>query len=300
MHTLLSNAVLLLVVLLAAQIAHCQDRDLVRLVDGSTDHEGRVEVYANGKWGTICDDDFDIQEANVICRMLGYSGAVQAHSGAYYGQGKGRIQMDQLNCAGDEQDIFDCPINSTIGTHDCTHREDAGVECSTYPTVHDSPLSLSVRLICPYDQPCKNRATKRGPSPGECEPSEHVAGIVQVYYNDTWWFVSADGWDDADANVVCGQLGYPLAFGTVSNVNRLLAKGIKVEKQVKKKFNRQMRKVLMRGVQCSGMEGKLEQCSHQEFGSLYIRSGRVATAKCGFDKHPSCSGKCQQVSCTIH
>ena len=208
--------------------------------------------------------------------------------------------MTQLNCAGDEQDIFDCSINSTIGTHEFRYREEAGVECSTYPTMQVSPLSFSVKLICPYDQPCKNRATKRGPSPGECKPSKHVAGIVQVYYNDTWWFVSADGWDDADANVVCGQLGYPLAFGTVSNINHLLAKGTKVEKEVKNKFNRQMRTVLMKGVQCSGMEGKLEQCSHQEFGSLYIRNGRVATAKCGFDKHPSCSGKCQKVSCIIH
>lgn len=296
MHTLLTNAVLLLTVLLAAQVAYCQDADLVRLVDGPTGHEGRVEVYANGRWGTICDDEFDIKEANVICRMLGYSGAVQAYDRAYYGQGRGRIQMDQLNCAGDETDIFDCPINSTIGTHDCTHREDAGVECNIYPTVREKPLSLSVRLICPYGEPCNNRATKRGPDPSECKLSAHVEGIVQVYYNDTWWFISANGWDNADVDVVCGQLGYPMGFGSVSHINRLLARGTKVEKSVKKKFNRQMYTVLMKGVECDGTEGKLEQCGHQEFGSIRTGNKRVATAKCGFHQHPSCSGKCQQVS----
>ena len=297
--SMINGAMLLAVVLLAAHpgYSQLQDTNLVRLVDGPTTHEGRVEVYANGAWGTICDDDFDIKEANVICRMLGYFGALEALGGAYYGQGRGKILMDQLECVGDEESIFNCPINSTIGQHDCTHREDAGVECNSFltPTQTNRPTvqSLPVRLSCPYNEPCNNIATKRGPDPGECELSVHVEGIVQVYYNKTWWYISANGWDKADVDVVCGQLGYPIAFGTVSNVKQLLPSDKKVRRQAKKEFNTAVKTVLMKNVLCEGTEANLEQCSHPEFGSLKNRGGDVATARCGFQKHPSCDKKCQ-------
>ena len=269
--------------------------DLVRLVDGVTSHEGRVEVFANGAWGTVCDDEFDINEAHVICRMLGYSGALAAFGGAYYGRGRGKILMDQLECAGDEQDIFDCPMNAAIGVHDCSHREDAGVECNSFLLSNASPEPLQVRLTCPYNMSCNNKASKRGPDAGDCESSVHVEGIVQVYYNNTWWYISSDGWDNADVNVVCGQLGYPLAFGTVSNVNRLLPRGTKVPKRTRRQFSAKLKTVLMKDVLCKGTEGKLEQCARHEFGSLRnSRGNKVATARCGFRQHPSCDKKCQQ------
>jgi len=45
----------------------------------SSTNEGRVEVFHNGQWGTICDDSWGYYEALVICRMLGFSNAVQAY-----------------------------------------------------------------------------------------------------------------------------------------------------------------------------------------------------------------------------
>lgn len=45
----------------------------VRLVGGSNELQGRVEVCNNGEWGTICEDNFNTTEANVVCRTLGHS-----------------------------------------------------------------------------------------------------------------------------------------------------------------------------------------------------------------------------------
>ena len=58
----------------------------LRLVDGPQEGSGRVEILHEGQWGTVCDDNFGTEEAQVVCRALGYNNAVP-RGYATYGQG---------------------------------------------------------------------------------------------------------------------------------------------------------------------------------------------------------------------
>lgn len=79
-----------------------------RLVGESWSGEGRVEIFHNGTWGTVCDDDWDINDARVVCHDLDYSRASSAPHSAHSGQGSGKIWLDDVNCLVNEQSIERC------------------------------------------------------------------------------------------------------------------------------------------------------------------------------------------------
>ena len=89
-----------------------------------------MEIFHNGAWGTVCDDHWDLDDAQVVCRSLGYSSAPDAPMSAHFGQGSGQIWLDDVNCLGHESSIERC---SHIGwnIHNCGHSEDASVICSS-------------------------------------------------------------------------------------------------------------------------------------------------------------------------
>ncbi|PIK52092.1 hypothetical protein BSL78_11044 [Apostichopus japonicus] len=149
----------------------------VRLRDGGN-YYGRVEIYYDGQWGTVCDDSWDLQDANVVCQQLGFPSAVAAPTSAHYGQGTGPILLDDVACTGYERRLEDCPSNGW-NTHNCGHSEDAGAVCSTdYGRV---------RLV------------------GGSAPDE---GRVEIFYNNEWGTICDDYWEREEAEVICRQLGY--------------------------------------------------------------------------------------------
>ena len=102
----------------------------VRLVGGgNVTSQGRVEVFHRGTWGRVCFDYWDSRDANVVCRQLGFEGALSAISRAAFGKGKGIVWMDNVNCAGNESLLTECEHNQGPSVY-CSRYEFAGVVCT--------------------------------------------------------------------------------------------------------------------------------------------------------------------------
>ena len=99
----------------------------MRLAGGSHSGEGRVEVYFAGEWGTVCDLGWNINDAKVVCNMLGYPGGIHATS-AYFGEGIGPVWFDNVICDGSERNLTHCSRRG-LGVSNCRHDRDAGVVC---------------------------------------------------------------------------------------------------------------------------------------------------------------------------
>ncbi|GLD47654.1 lysyl oxidase homolog 3 isoform X2 [Lates japonicus] len=182
------------------------ERLKVRLAGYPRKHnEGRIELFYKGEWGTICDDDFSISNANVLCRQLGFVSATGWTHSAKYGKGQGKIWLDNVLCNGGEKSIEFCKSRGW-GNSDCTHDEDAGVVCkderipgfvdSNVIDAHvDENKVEEVRL-----RPVVAMAKKRLPI---------TEGVVEVKYKDGWAQICDVGWTIKNTHVICGMLGFP-------------------------------------------------------------------------------------------
>ncbi|XP_060690401.1 deleted in malignant brain tumors 1 protein-like [Hemiscyllium ocellatum] len=153
----------------------CSDHILIRLVDGGSRCAGRVELYSNGTWGTVCDDSWDLADAQVVCNQLKCGQALNATISGWFGPGVGPIWMDNVNCSMNNSVLWECLAGPTSES-DCNHKEDAGVICF------------------------EHRAVRLQDGPTLCQ------GRLEVFYNGTWGTVCADSFGMEEAEVVCKQL----------------------------------------------------------------------------------------------
>ncbi|XP_064369555.1 deleted in malignant brain tumors 1 protein-like, partial [Dromaius novaehollandiae] len=147
-----------------------------RLVNGSTECTGRVELEARGTWGSLCDAGWDVPDAQVLCHHLGCGFAASVPRGGYFGTGSGPLWQDTFHCSGTESHLGECPAMA-LGTPACSPRHAAAVNCSGGA----EPL----RLV---------------------DGESRCDGRLEVALGGAWGRVLAQQWDASSASVVCRQL----------------------------------------------------------------------------------------------
>eukprot|EP00062_Callorhinchus_milii_P026297 gi/632988245/ref/XP_007883001.1/ PREDICTED: deleted in malignant brain tumors 1 protein-like [Callorhinchus milii] len=153
----------------------CSKDVQIRLMDGGSSCAGRVEIFYNGTWGTVCDDSWGSLEADVVCKQLGCGPAVNASAASPCGPASGPVWLDEVRCSGKESALWECP-SSPWGQHDCDHKEDVSIVCTEHK---------ELRLVNGQHS---------------CE------GRVEVFYNGTWGTVCSDSMRRKYAEVICKQL----------------------------------------------------------------------------------------------
>ncbi|XP_053506245.1 scavenger receptor cysteine-rich type 1 protein M130-like [Ictalurus furcatus] len=108
----------------------CSGHRMSRLTAGPHRCSGRVEVLHGGSWSTVCDADFDQQDAEVVCRELGCGIPVEVLGSAAFGRGEGQVWTEELQCRGNESEITFCPTSSSLKHSTCSHYNDVGLICS--------------------------------------------------------------------------------------------------------------------------------------------------------------------------
>ncbi|XP_066506953.1 lysyl oxidase homolog 2A [Hoplias malabaricus] len=217
-------------------------------------YEGRVEVFYNGVWGTVCDDDFDMSAALVVCRQLGFLGAVSWFPSAKYGKGEGQIWLDNVHCSGTEKSLTDCESNG-LGVSDCRHSEDVGVICSQKRIPGFQYISTSSNDVETLDVRVEDVRIRATYSQRKRVPV--TEGYVELKDGGKWRQICDVDWNPMNSRVVCGMFGFPGVKGFNARVYRLLS---------------QKRKKNFWGfsVNCTGNESHLSSC----------RMGRQVTDQC--------------------
>uniref|UniRef100_A0AAY5EMN1 Lysyl oxidase homolog n=1 Tax=Electrophorus electricus TaxID=8005 RepID=A0AAY5EMN1_ELEEL len=240
----------------------------IRLAGDKRKHyEGRVEVNYNGEWGTVCDDDFDISAAHVVCRELGYLGAVAWYPSAKYGKGEGHIWLDNVHCTGREASLADC-LSNGFGVSDCRHTEDVGVVCTQkrIPGFHFiSTSSNDVETLDVRVEDVRIRATfsqrKRIPI---------TEGFVEVKDAGKWRQICDEWWSPMNSRIVCGMHGFPGEKGFNTRSYRLLSA-------------RRKKNYWGFSVNCTGNEAHLSTCrmgKHRLMGNSTCARGMPVVVSC--------------------
>ncbi|XP_042322861.1 lysyl oxidase homolog 3 isoform X2 [Sceloporus undulatus] len=229
-------------------------------------NEGRIEVFYRQEWGTICDDDFSLANAHVLCRHLGFVGATGWTHSAKYGKGVGRIWLDNVNCGGNEKSLEECRSRGW-GNSDCSHEEDAGVVCkderipgfvdsNTIETEQNQVEEVRLRPVVSH--------AKR--------PLPVAEGIVEVRHRNAWAQVCDENWDSRNSRVVCGMLGFPAE----KKVNRNFYKIYSTRQQHQLNYR-------LHSVSCTGNEVHLSLCPFE-----FYKGNATGACKGGMPAVVSC------------
>ncbi|XP_078211451.1 scavenger receptor cysteine-rich domain-containing group B protein isoform X4 [Callithrix jacchus] len=217
----------------------------LRLVGGPSRCRGRLEVMHGGSWGSVCDDDWDVVDANVVCRQLGCGLALPVPRPLAFGQGRGPILLDNVECRGQEAALSECGSRGW-GVHNCFHYEDVAVLCDEFlPTQPPTRRMLTSRA--------PPRTLPNGKSEGSVRlvgGANPCQGRVEILHGGLWGTVCDDDWGLPDAAVVCRQLGCGVAMAATTNAF----------------FGYGTGHILLDNVHCEGSEPHLAACQSLGWG----------------------------------
>ena len=196
-------------------IDDCTTGDL-RLVGGDSEMEGRVEVCNNQRWGTVCDNQWTINNTAVVCRYLGFSDQLEgefqivvfsivhfsflldlAHfSSERFGGGTGPVFIDYIHCNGSEWDMW---RNCTHFSHHsgCSHNQDVGVQCK--PGKAKNYQMINCVKFCPA--PCLDGQLRL------VDGQDWSSGRAEICSEGRWNTFYASNWTNANSFVFCWELG---------------------------------------------------------------------------------------------
>ncbi|KAG5876780.1 hypothetical protein JTB14_038406 [Gonioctena quinquepunctata] len=250
---------------------NCKPEDLgysIKLSGSKDRNEGRVEVKAFGKSGYICDDQFGIQDANVICKELGFHlGAAEVRGQSYFAKDLKENQtvymMDDLDCFGNETTLLNCGF-AGWGVHNCRDQEIAGIVCKTsqkkcgkgYWKCDTGNECIPYDFICDGVDDCEDNSDEgiqHCEAPTEIRlvnGSKSSEGRLEIKHHGIWGTVCDDDFNEDAAKVVCKYFGFQ---GTST---------------VKKDgyFGQGNGPIWLDQVSCLGNETELEKCTHWNWG----------------------------------
>ncbi|GBM85241.1 Lysyl oxidase 3A [Araneus ventricosus] len=226
----------------------------IRLVGGRNPTEGNVEVFYRGRWGSICDDEWDIREAYIVCKMLGYNRAVRATFNSQFGRGRDLIWMDNMFCTGREFRLDRCRFDGW-GVHDCNHAEAAGVVCDGQRAraIAQGTPEISPNAIPAAEKTVIRLVTEKDLAIRLVGGRTTTEGRVEVRMPQGWGLICGDGWGITEANVVCNQLRLGHAKSSVQSGT----------------YGGHHKNMIVSGVTCKGSEHNLADCVHDKMGQVF-------------------------------
>ncbi|XP_069856086.1 CD5 antigen-like [Dipodomys merriami] len=168
----------------------------VRLSSGRRRCEGRVEVWHQGQWNTVCSTGWNLRAAKVVCRQLGCGRALLTHRQCNKAsRGQGPIWTSQIACSGQEAALQDCRLGPWE-KNNCTHDDDTWVECED---------GFELRLV---------------------GGDNHCSGRLEVLRKGVWGSVCDDGWGEKEDQMVCKQLGCGQSLSPSSKARKSYGPGV--------------------------------------------------------------------------
>ncbi|XP_064649689.1 deleted in malignant brain tumors 1 protein-like [Lineus longissimus] len=229
---------------------------------GSSISTGRVELYWDNTWNTICIAVTDQHVGDVICKQLGFSPASSDYlkqNNAFLPVPGASIRQKNVKCDGSEASITTCAV--------------VNADASLCPSDHSSDMLL----LCKGSKPGVITTTKKPDMatlpPVTCDTANTVIkleggtsteGRVMIKYNTQWGAICDDGWGLNDAKVVCNML-----CQTSSQAMALIGQ-----------YTSGVNRIWLTNLQCNGSEKSITDCPHPGWGNHNCKMTEAAAVRC--------------------